>query len=125
MEVEVECLQEKTSAGGCTEVGYFELVNSKHETANIHCHQSHRQGDARNLHVCVCVPCFASLCLVLEQAAQYSLSILKSQKELFFVQTSCLESFLVDIVQSFPGSAFKLQTNSGFQSWSRFHFIPT
>ena len=53
------CLQEK-SAEGCTEVGYLERkvkgdrqMNSKHGIANTHCHQHHRQGEARNLHVCM------------------------------------------------------------------------
>lgn len=72
-------------------------MNSKHEIANIHCHQRHRQGDARNLHVCVHA-LFASLCLVLEHAAQYS----QVSQELSFVQTPCPESFLVDIAQSSP-----------------------
>lgn len=117
MEVEVECLQEKTSAGGCTEVGYFERkvkgdsqMNSKHETANIHYHQSHHQGDARNLHVCVRA-LFASLCLILEQAAQYS-QYSQVSKELSFVQTSCLESFLVDIAVI---SRICLQTTDKFK----------
>ena len=82
-------------------------MNSKHETANIHCHQSHHRGDARNLHVCVRA-LFASLCLVLEQAAQYS----QVSKELSFVQTSCLESFLVDIAVI---SRICLQTSDKFR----------